>query len=219
MARHPSFQAGDVHTGFIQQHFDELFPEEKVSDKLFIQAAISLLLNESNAAKRNSLIARNSSSPFSDSSNFRINYHETRVFKFKLNDEKVHKVIVKVEDDGYSVKLDHSDWHSVKASASTHPGRFSIRSNIDGNFSNFSAVITPKNVAVFDENGKTEIEIVQPSFLKEAATVSGGDSSSVISPMPGILDKMFVKPGDSVKAGDPIAVIIGKDVINLKFIG
>lgn len=29
-----------------------------------------------------------------------------------------------------------------------------------------------------------------------------------MSPMPGVLDKVFVKPCDNVKVGDPLAVII-----------
>jgi 3-methylcrotonyl-CoA carboxylase alpha subunit len=41
------------------------------------------------------------------------------------------------------------------------------------------------------------------------ASGSGSDKSRVVSPMPGVLDKMLVKPGDAVKAGDSLAVIIG----------
>lgn len=58
------------------------------------------------------------------------------------------------------------------------------------------------------QNGKTELELVQPAFLS-AEDMSSSTASSVVSPMPGVLDKLLVKPGDVVKAGDPLAVIIG----------
>jgi len=33
-------------------------------------------------------------------------------------------------------------------------------------------------------------------------------SSGAVAPMPGVVDKLNVKPGDHVLAGDPVAVII-----------
>lgn len=52
--------------------------------------------------------------------------------------------------------------------------------------------------------------MVQPKFLSEQG--AGGDgasvSSKVVSPMPGVLDKVLVKVGDDVRAGEPVAVII-----------
>lgn len=51
-------------------------------------------------------------------------------------------------------------------------------------------------------------EIVQPRFLVTESSMGGVDASSVTAPMPGVLDKLFVKPGDTVKAGTPVAVLI-----------
>lgn len=46
LAGHPEFEAGNVHTDFIPQHYDQLFPDRGLSDKTICQAAISLMLIE-----------------------------------------------------------------------------------------------------------------------------------------------------------------------------
>lgn len=59
------------------------------------------------------------------------------------------------------------------------------------------------------KEGKTELQIKQPKFL---ASSSEGDSNkaSLVAPMPGIIDKIFVNVGDEVQPGQSVAVIIGK---------
>lgn len=47
-----------------------------------------------------------------------------------------------------------------------------------------------------------------PKFLSQQNGDDCVGESKVVSPMPGVLDKINVKPGDIVKAGDPVAVII-----------
>lgn len=42
----PAFVIGDVETGFIQKHHNELFSEEHVADELFVQAALGLLIKD-----------------------------------------------------------------------------------------------------------------------------------------------------------------------------
>lgn len=67
-----------------------------------------------------------------------------------------------------------------------------------------------KNVCFF-QDGKTELSVVPPKFYAElekgeVGAVTAG--SNVTSPMPGICDKILVKPGDQVTANQPVAVII-----------
>lgn len=58
------------------------------------------------------------------------------------------------------------------------------------------------------QNGKTEFNLVQPKFMSQQSTETKSSGSNVISPMPGICDKILVKVGDHVESGQPVAVII-----------
>lgn len=50
---------------------------------------------------------------------------------------------------------------------------------------------------------------MQPKFLSVQADQLGSGGSRVVAPMPGVLEKVLVKPGDNVKKGDSLAVLIG----------
>lgn len=202
LASHPSFRSADVHTGFIPQHFDSLFPPLVVSESLLAQAASALVQNEANVIKKTSTIYN----PFHSTNNFRLNHSTSRDIKLKFND-KIHNVQIKQSNNNFSIRIDNGNWKNVQINNINEPERFTLRSNIDGILSNFSAVISPDSIEIFNKNGKTKLEIVQPKFLTSQEE-SGSTGSTVISPMPGVIDKMLVRAGDKVNAGDPLAVII-----------
>lgn len=60
------------------------------------------------------------------------------------------------------------------------------------------------------QNGRTQISEVLPKYLSELSSAENEESSesTVVSPMPGICDKILVKVGDKVEAKQPVAVII-----------
>lgn len=58
------------------------------------------------------------------------------------------------------------------------------------------------------QNGKTELTFFKPKYLKDLNAVGKSSGSTVVSPMPGICDKVLVQVGDQVTAGTPVAVII-----------
>lgn len=208
LARHPAFQQGDVHTGFINQHFDSLFPPLKVEDYDLIKATIALIVNEINATSTIADRSGNAANPFYNQAfNFRPNYDAIRTFKLKFNDQ-IHEVKVKFSENGYQVAVNSGDWTDVTATQEFDNERFTLRSNIGGVFSTFSTVITPDGLSLFDENGQKAFEFVKPKFLTETGQDAVGGGSKVVSPMPGVVDKILVKAGDRVKAGDSVAVII-----------
>lgn len=206
LARHEYFQKADVHTGFIPQHFDTLFPPIAISNEVLAQAAIGLIINENNAALCNSLRAGQLNDPFTANLGFRVNSADVRTVKFN-HDGKEETISVTQGADGFKVKVNDGEWRNVQVKTVKENGRFSLKVNMSGSVFNFSVVITPETVTIFNQDGKTELQISQSKFLTSAD--SGDASKSTLSaPMPGIIDKIFVSVGDEVQPGQSIAVII-----------
>lgn len=149
LARHEYFQKGDVHTGFITQHFDTLFPTKTISNEVLAQAAIGLIVNENNAALCNSLRAGQLNDPFTLNSSFRVNSSEVRTVRFN-NEGKEEKISVTQNDDGFKVKVNDGEWRSVSVKTVGDPERFTLKINMDGLVFNFSVVITPETVTIFN---------------------------------------------------------------------
>lgn len=206
LARHEYFQKGDVHTGFIPQHFDTLFQTKTISNEILAQAAIGLIVNENNSTLLNSFRAKQLNDPFTLNTNFRVNSSEVRTLSF-INEGKEEKVSVTQSDEGFRVKVNDGEWRNVSVKTVGEEGRFTLKINMNGSVLNFSVVITPEIITIFNEDGKTELEIKQSKFLT-SADEGGSDKSSLTAPMPGIVDKIFVNVGDEVKPGQSIAVII-----------
>uniref|UniRef100_A0A1A9ZPP9 Methylcrotonoyl-CoA carboxylase subunit alpha, mitochondrial n=1 Tax=Glossina pallidipes TaxID=7398 RepID=A0A1A9ZPP9_GLOPL len=149
LADHSEFRAGNVHTGFIDQHFDTLFPPVKINDTDLCKAAF------------------------------------------------------------IEIQIDDGSWYTVKAEHVEDGERLKIRTNINNNISTFNAYVAADEVTVFLESGKMQFELVQPKFLSTTIDqMGGGSGSKVIAPMPGVLEKVLVRPGDHVKKGDNLAVLI-----------
>lgn len=204
LASHPEFQAANVHTGFIDQHFDTLFPPIEIKDTDLCKAAISLVFNELQASQANCVT---NNDPFAASPNLRLNYDLIRQYQLKAND-KTYQVNIKYSNDTIEIQIINGVWYNVKADRIKDGDRLKIRSNIANNISNYNATIDESEVTIFLENGKKTFELVQPKFLDAAVDQLGSSGSKVVAPMPGVLEKVLVKPGDHVKKGDSLVVLI-----------
>uniref|UniRef100_A0AAG5CZG3 Methylcrotonoyl-CoA carboxylase subunit alpha, mitochondrial n=1 Tax=Anopheles atroparvus TaxID=41427 RepID=A0AAG5CZG3_ANOAO len=205
LARHEHFQSADVHTGFIEQHMATLFPKRIVPPTKLVQMALAYVLND--RVQSVGVLGAKTRGPFETEYSFRSNYSLSRSIQIKLG-EDTYTVDIKTLDDSYSVRVDDGKWMKVSVRRKPHANRFLLEINIEGHVSCFNTVITGENVSLFDENGMIEGEIVQPRFLATESSMGSLDASSVTAPMPGVLDKLLVKPGDTVKIGAPVAVLI-----------
>ncbi|KAJ6644763.1 hypothetical protein lerEdw1_013578 [Lerista edwardsae] len=74
LAAHREFESGNVHTNFITQYYDELFPpKEAISKVALCQAALGLLLREKITTEAFRVQSEDKFSPFASSSGRRIN--------------------------------------------------------------------------------------------------------------------------------------------------
>ncbi|CAD6996462.1 unnamed protein product [Ceratitis capitata] len=87
LAAHPEFQEGNVHTGFIDEHFETLFPPIEIKDEELCKAAIALVLNESQVFGSNA----GKNDPFNAAQNARLNYSLIRSYNLKGNDKVYNK--------------------------------------------------------------------------------------------------------------------------------
>lgn len=89
LANHTFFRAADVHTGFISQHFNSLFPIEVIDDNILCQAAIALIQNEYSAAEINDQqsFIKYIANPFTIEHDIRLNHVGVRKFRLKFNND------------------------------------------------------------------------------------------------------------------------------------
>lgn len=167
-----------------------------------------MIINENNAALCNSLRSGALNDPFTINSSFRVNTSEIRTVKFN-NDGKEETISVTQHGDDFKVKVNEGEWRNVCVKTMKDEGRFSLKVSIDGSVFNYSVVITPKTVTIFNEvtvdmisnviylfslilqKGKTELQITQAKFLASSDDADAS-KSSLSAPMPGIIDKVTV---------------------------
>lgn len=150
LASHPSFQAADVHTGFIDQHFNTLFPTINITNQTVTQAIAAILTNERNAEIQYS--RQNSTNSFSASDSFRVNSTAVREIEVQANETKYTAQVKYVESD-YEIKIDDSHWVpcTIRTIKDSNSNRFTLKLNLNGIQSTYSAVIASGRIDIFNE--------------------------------------------------------------------
>uniref|UniRef100_A0A671ULX8 Methylcrotonyl-CoA carboxylase subunit n=2 Tax=Sparus aurata TaxID=8175 RepID=A0A671ULX8_SPAAU len=190
LSGHPEFEAGNVTTSFIPQHYADLFPAPRApSGETICQAALGLVLQERKHTQDFTQTSTDPFSPFGSSSGWRSNIHFNRnmtlqCFFFQIGEE-VHHVTGDVEmEDGASF----------------------LHCSVNGVKSRPKLVILDSTVHLFSTEGSAEVSVPVPKYL---AGVSGsGAQGGAVAPMTGTIEKVLVKAGDKVAVGDPLMVMI-----------
>uniref|UniRef100_A0A8C0BDM3 Methylcrotonoyl-CoA carboxylase subunit alpha, mitochondrial n=1 Tax=Buteo japonicus TaxID=224669 RepID=A0A8C0BDM3_9AVES len=180
LSGHPQFEAGNVHTNFIPQHHDELFPTKKATPhEVMCQAALGLILKEKMLTDAFRDQSDDKFSPFASSTGRRINICYTRKLSL-LDGENIVDVAVSYNQEG-SYKMQIQDETFLISGEIFNEGdSVYLRSSVNGTVSHMSLFL----------------------FL------SVGMQSGAVAPMTGTVEKVFVKAGDKVKIGDPLMVMI-----------
>ncbi|NWW29099.1 MCCA carboxylase, partial [Falcunculus frontatus] len=208
LSGHPQFEAGNVHTNFIPQHHDELFPTKKATPhEVMCQAALGLILKEKMLTDAFRDQSDDKFSPFASSTGRRINVCYTR--KLSLLDGENSKLIKKwltfVLIKAFNFQI-QDKMFLISGEILKEGDSLYLRSSVDGTVSKSKLVILDNTICLFFPEGSAQIGLPVPKYL--SAVSSGAEQSGAVAPMTGTVEKVFVKAGDKVQIGDPLMVMI-----------
>lgn len=206
LSAHPEFEAGNVTTSFIPRHYAALFPAPSApSGVTLCQAALGLLLQERRRTQEFTRRSDDPYSPFGSSSGRRLNVLFNRSMTLQVGDKKVDVVVTYNPDGSYSMQVGE-EVHQVTGEVESEGGASFLHCSVNGVESRPKLVILDNTVHLFSMEGSAAVSVPVPKYL---AGVSGsGAQGGAVAPMTGTIEKVMVKVGDQVAAGDPLMVMI-----------
>jgi 3-methylcrotonyl-CoA carboxylase alpha subunit len=203
VAGHPAFAAGDVHTGFIDQHRAELFPERRPpSDRMLSLACLDVLIRRDEEARA---AARLSHDPFSP-------WHSTD--GWRLNDDNYHRLTFRDGDDTIDVTIHYrSDGILLELPGGAEPvsaageidAAGDLIANLGGVRIKATVVRHGDDLTIFCGGAGHRLVLDDPAARAGLQEVKSG---SLTAPMPGKVVAINVKPGDAVKRGATLMVMV-----------
>lgn len=89
--------------------------------------------------------------PFTLNPSFRVNSNEIRTIRFIIEGTEEKISVVQNSEGAFKVKVNEGEWRNVDVKTVKEEGRFSLKTNIDGSVFNYSVVISPEAVTIFNE--------------------------------------------------------------------
>uniref|UniRef100_A0A1I7YY42 Methylcrotonoyl-CoA carboxylase subunit alpha, mitochondrial n=1 Tax=Steinernema glaseri TaxID=37863 RepID=A0A1I7YY42_9BILA len=193
--KHEGFVRGDVYTDFIRDHEKDLFRDDRPSVDSRIESVVSsILLNQEAGVSKHD-------GPINSRDYFRLNHVAHKVVALK--DETV---VVEFPSNEYMlVVLDGHKYKTHVYSIERDGNTVNFGLEVDGKRWNCKAVSLASSFQVYGQDvrnwPKRTIDFSE-------AQADAGSSLSARAPMPGVIDKVLVKAGDSVKAGQALVVMV-----------
>jgi len=207
LSAHEKFVEGDVHTDFIDQHYNELFPNNSVSDQLVTQAVLASLLNEIQACSNRQKSCSDQFNPFAAYPMMRLNQSFQRNLKIKCKDSTFDVQLTCSDGGKYKIKIGDGTELDVTAKLSVTDNVNHIELTADGQISKSRVVFMDEDIFIFTKDGSCCFSMEKPAFLTSQSGATSG-AGGAVAPMPGIIEKILVQDGEEVVKGQPLLVMI-----------
>lgn len=190
--KHPEFRSGDVHTGFIEAHEEELLSRPAIQPADYAVATFAIL-----AAR---LARPHDNDPWSISDNFRPNLPATEQLWF--DNEEGDFITAQLREEGQTVVVSVGNETYVATDISLTGGILTYTQ--DDIRKMLFAEVDPAYVAMVTAD--------RTLTLKRHARDGGGGEDAdgpgtIVAPMPGKILETRVKNGDRVERGQPLLVM------------
>uniref|UniRef100_A0A4W3J0H6 Methylcrotonyl-CoA carboxylase subunit n=1 Tax=Callorhinchus milii TaxID=7868 RepID=A0A4W3J0H6_CALMI len=192
LATHPEFEAGNVHTDFIPQHCNDLFPAKKpLSREVLCQAALGHILQERTQTNTFRAQSHDPFSPFASSNGRRLNVVYIRNLTLQDGENKVDVAVEYNHDGTYNVQIDGQVFH-VFGELIQEPHATYLSCSINGMVSRPKLVITDNSLHLFSKEGSAQVNSPVAKYLTGIDTfVSQGGA---VAPMTGTIEKVTIAP-------------------------
>jgi 3-methylcrotonyl-CoA carboxylase alpha subunit len=201
LCQSPDFIKGEVETGYIQKHNDELFYDENISAETFAQAGLGLLLRDLNPTR---------SGPHGDIIGFGASSErQFHLLPQGVSDAEPATITVNQTDKGTfdvtvtSATIDHT-FSNIKTEINNHSiTTFFPHTRIS---STLVADTTADVLTIFQQGKRFQLKQVAPQWYEKALGIKDL-SHSVVAPMPCKILRNEVKEGEHVEKDQPLVVI------------
>ncbi|XP_008544200.1 methylcrotonoyl-CoA carboxylase subunit alpha, mitochondrial [Microplitis demolitor] len=212
---HKNFEAGAVHTGFIEECRDSLFPKLQVPSDILCQAALAAILYEDLVCLKAAVGGQNPWSPFNTELGFRVNHSLSKQFKFLFDDKKLIVDVKYTEPEVYSMQVNGiGPWRKVIGTLTQGDNILELRSEVEGKKTKTRIVKINDELHIFTNDRAWKLNTPQPEFLSKI-NIKSDLTGAAVSPIPGVVDKILVSRNDSVKKGDALLVIVAMKMEHL----
>ncbi|XP_012274528.1 methylcrotonoyl-CoA carboxylase subunit alpha, mitochondrial [Orussus abietinus] len=209
LCSHPNFQKGHVHTGFIDEHSQSLFPKFQVPSNVLTQAALTFILYEEYECLKSIINVKSHIDPFAVEAGFRMNNISMRTFRFNAQGEEFVIDVKYVEPEVYAIRVNKlGPWRQATGILTKKDNIMELTSEIDGLTSQARVVKINDELNLFASNHKWQFTIPKPAFISAISNDADDTKGAAVSPMPGVVEKIFAKQGDTVQKEDPLVVIV-----------
>lgn len=201
---HPEFEAGDVHTGFIEAFADTLLPPNVVEDRDYQLAAVALM-----AEVQAQSTQEDSQDPWDTRDAYRVNLPQTQRFALLRENAETgvsEPLSISITIMGSSIQAafaDVADGDNLTVSNVQFDG-LSLHFDENGNRKSVFVDITLKSITVIDDARTLTFGRFNPA---DAASGDADGPGTITAPMPGKILELLVEAESTVVKGDPILVM------------
>ena len=203
VCRHPAFIAGEVETGFIPKHREDLFRDIPPATEVYAQAAIGTVLKE---------IANMADHPFINigTPGFAAGFQK-QLLRFMTGAETGNRDIHEFEVEVTQITSEEFDVNVNGTSYSGVQSYWDRQNNVLTSFFPHTRLDTrlvfdESKVTVFQKGTQYRLQYALPKWMEKALGVKD-ITTSVLAPMPCKVLRVMVSEGDSVITDQALVVI------------
>ncbi|MSP67766.1 MAG: acetyl/propionyl/methylcrotonyl-CoA carboxylase subunit alpha [Alphaproteobacteria bacterium] len=198
VAAHPAFVAGDIHTGFIDQHYRDLVPDPRPAPRQIVATAClyELLAGQAREPKPSG----DPHSPWGGHDGWRLGGERQRSTLHFRDGKETISVPVRFEPSGYRFEL--AGGACMAAGELGEAGDLVV--DLDGVRARAVVIEESDRLTVFCDGYAHRLERHHPAGALRHAAPPGG---ALAAPMPGRIVQVLAKAGASVKRGATLVVM------------